>query len=100
MSFLQVLNFGQLMQGNLSVCSLLYCVFCFVLLQKFKVLNGMFTDDLQLIQAPPYVTLNVCANVSVVSANGTDFEVTARSKYNGVTQIGHIRTDRYVWFSS
>ena len=59
----------------------------------------MFTDDLQLIQTPPYVTLNVCANVTVVSANGTDFEVTARSKFNGVTQTGHIRTDRYVWFS-
>ena len=88
------------MQGNLSLCSLLYCVFCFVLLQTFKVLNGMFTDDLKLIQAPPYVTLNVCANVTVVSANGTDFEVTARSKFNGATQTGHIRTDRYVWFSS
>ena len=88
------------MQGNLSVFPAILFFFCFALLQKFKVLNGMFTDDLQLIQAPPYVTLNVCANVTVVSANGTDFEVTARSKYNGVTQTGHIRTDRYVWFSS
>ena len=66
--------------------------------QVFKVLNGMFSTDLKLIKAPSFVTSQICVEVSITFANGTDFEVMAKSRVDSSLPTGHIRTDRYVWF--
>ena len=59
----------------------------------------MYITELDKIDVAPYVMSQMCADVSIVSANGTDFEVTARSRIDNALPTGHIRRDRYVWFT-
>ena len=67
--------------------------------QQYKALNGMFITELAKINVAPYVMSQMCADVTIVSANGTDFEVTAKSRIDNSLPVGHIRRDRYVWFT-
>ena len=73
--------------------------FIYLLFQKYKALNGMFVTELNKIDVAPYMMSQMCADVAIVSANDTDFEVTARSRIDNALPVGHIRRDRYVWFA-
>ena len=59
----------------------------------------MYITKLDKLDVDPYVMSQMCAYISIVSANDTDFEVTARSRIDNALPTGHIRRDRYVWFT-
>ena len=67
--------------------------------QKYKAVNGMFIAELDKIDLPPYVLSKECTEITIDSANGTYFEASSRSLIDTNLPTGHIRADRYVWFS-
>lgn len=59
----------------------------------------MFVTDLKELELEPKYMSSKCATITVSQANGTYFEVDVTSRVNPNLQTGHIRTDRYTWFT-
>lgn len=84
---------GSVLQYNNIV---LYISF----LQKYKATNGEFSDDiLSLNMAPKLLSLD-CVNITISKENtGTTFVASVTSVLNATLPTGHIKQDRYVWFT-
>ncbi|KAL5006388.1 hypothetical protein ScPMuIL_015194 [Solemya velum] len=69
----------------------------FETLHAFKAVNGMFVTDVKQLRLKPYLLSGVCTDIPTVTLHNDEFSVTVRSR-RLVGVVGHIRTDRYVWF--
>lgn len=66
--------------------------------QKYKSVNGMFIEDLTKLYIAPKIMSADCVRLSI-KASDTSFTVSAVSNIDLNLPVGHIREDRYVWFS-
>ena len=58
----------------------------------------MFTTELDKIDLAPFVLLQRCAELVIVSANSTDFQAMASSRIDSSLPVGYIHADRKVEF--
>ncbi|ESO90042.1 hypothetical protein LOTGIDRAFT_164342 [Lottia gigantea] len=65
--------------------------------KAYKAVNGRYTDDVTLLDIPPYVLSGKCIKKVEVKIDWGGFTVTVYPNDNKLKE-GHIRTDRYIWY--
>lgn len=65
---------------------------------KYNSVNGMFISELEKLPVAPKILSTECVTITITS-NDTSFEASVKSRMNPNLRTGHIRPDRYVWFT-
>ena len=76
------------------------CKYSNCITQIFYATNGYFTGNLTALDVPQFVFDGKCSGVPVINAGPTSysFEIAVHPRHPD-DLVGHIRTDRLIWFT-
>lgn len=66
--------------------------------QSYYISYGVYTTNVDMLELPPYIVTGECVGKPTVYLSGGRFIISIQSLDTAITQPGHIREDRLVWF--